>query len=207
LATAQDAVKAIKALSVLLFVVTLILWAVALWLARGWRRVALRGIGASLLLIGLLLLVIRRVAGNYVVDALASGESIRPAAHSTWLIGTSLLAEVAWAGVIYGLVVVAGTWFAGPSKTASAARARVAPVLVERPGLAWTAAATAYLLVVWWGPTPALRQPLGVLVLGVLGAFGFELLRRIVIAEQPAPDVASDVPAQTPRDQALGART
>ena len=49
LGTAQKAVKAIKALSWLLFLGTVALWAVALWLARGWRRVALRGIGASLL--------------------------------------------------------------------------------------------------------------------------------------------------------------
>ena len=49
LATAQDAVKVIKALSWLLFLITLVCWGVALWLARGWRRVALRGIGVSLL--------------------------------------------------------------------------------------------------------------------------------------------------------------
>jgi hypothetical protein len=207
LATAQDAVKAIKALSWLLFLVTLVLWAAALWLARGWRRVALRGIGASLLLIGLLLLVIRQAAGNYVVNALASGDSIREAAHSTWLIGTTLLAEVAWAAVIYGLVIVVGAWLAGPSKIAVNARARVAPVLAERPGLAWTVAGVTFLLVVWWGPTPALRRPLGVLVLGLLAAVGFELLRRIAVAERAAPSIAPNVPSQAQRDQGLEART
>ena len=68
LATAQDAVKVIKALSWLLFLLTLVCWGVALWLARGWRRVALRGIGVSLLILGLLLLVIRQAAGNYIVN-------------------------------------------------------------------------------------------------------------------------------------------
>jgi hypothetical protein len=207
LATAQDAVKAVKALSWLLFIVTLVFWAVALWLARGWRRVALRGIGASLLMIGLLLLIIRQAAGNYVVNALTTGGDIRNAGHATWLIATTLLAEVAWAAVIYGLVVVAGTWLAGPSGTAVRARARIAPVLAERPGLAWTVAATTFLLVVWWGPTPALHSPLGVLVLGVLAAIGFELLRRIAVAEYSPPGTPAEVPSQVSRDQTQGVRT
>jgi hypothetical protein len=206
LSTAQDAVKAIKALSWLLFIVTLLLWAAALWLARGWRRVALRGIGASLLLLGVLLLVIRQAAGNYVVNALASGASIRDAAHSAWLIGTTLLAEIAWAGVMYGLVIVAGAWLGGPSKSAIAARARVAPLLADRPGLAWTVVAATFLLVVWWGPTPALRRPLGVVFLGVLTAIGFELLRRIAVAEHE-PASAQNVPAQLAREQASEVRS
>ena len=209
LATAQDVVKAIKALSWLLFLITVVLWGVSLWLARGWRRVALRGIGASLLIVGLLLLVIRQAAGNYVVNALTSGEGdIRDAAHSSWLIGTTLLAELAWAAVIYGLVVVAGAWLAGPSRIATAARARVAPALADRPGLAWSAAVTAFLLVVWWGPTPALRRPLGVLVLGVLAAVGFDLLRRIAVAERAAPPATPpDVPEQAVRQDGLEVRT
>jgi hypothetical protein len=208
LATAQDAVKVVKALSWLLFLITVVLWGVAIWLARGWRRVALRGIGASLLVIGLLLLVIRQAAGNYVVDALTSGEGdIRDAANSSWLIGTTLLSEVAWAAVMYGVVVVAGAWLAGPSRVAIATRARVAPALADRPGLAWLAAATVYLLVIWWGPTPALRRPLGVLVLGVLAAVGFELLRRMAVAEHALLATAPDVPAQGTRQDGLEVRT
>lgn len=208
LATAQDAVKAVKALSWLLFLVTVLLWGVSLWLARGWRRVALRGIGVSLLILGLLLLVIRQAAGNYIVNALTSGEgTIREAAHSSWLIGTTLLAEVAWAAVIYGLVAVAGAWLAGPSRIATRARARVAPTLADRPGLSWAAVAAVYLLVVWWGPTPALREPLGVLVLAVLAAVGFELLRRLTLAESTQPAAPADVPSQQSRQDGLEVRT
>ena len=120
---------------------------------------------------------------------------MRDAAHSSWLIGTSLLAEVAWAALLYGLVVLVGAWLAGPCRLATApgpgcARARGAP------GLSWTMAAAAYLLVVWWGPTPALQRPLGVLVLGILGAAGFVLLRQIVAAERRTLATAPDVPAQ-----------
>ena len=183
LGAAQDVVKGIKALSVFLGALTLLLWALALWLARGWRRVALRGIGIGLLIAGILLLVIRRVAGNYVVDQLTSGGDIRAAGHSAWLIGTTLLADIGWAGVVYGLVVLAGTFLAGPSTAAVAVRARVAPLVAVRPGLTWTTLGIVYLLVVWWGPTPALRRPLGVLLLAALLAVGFEALRRIVVSE------------------------
>ena len=208
LATAQDAVKAIKALSWLLFLITVVLWGISLWLARGWRRVALRGIGASLLIVGLLLLVIRQAAGNYIVNALTSGEgTIREAAHSSWLIGTTLLAEVAWAAVIYGLMAVTGAWLAGPTRIATAARARVAPTLADRPGLSWAAAGAVYLLVVWWGPTPALRQPLGVLVLGLLAAVGFELLRRVALTELRRSVTLPDVPSQQARQDGLEVRT
>lgn len=190
LETAQDVAKGIKALSILLGIVTFLLWALAMWLARGWRREALRGIGASMLVVGVLLLVIRRAAGDHVVDALTNGGEVGDAAHSTWLIGTSLLADIGWAGIVYGLVIVVGAWLAGPSRLATDARARVAPVLVDRPGLAWTAVGAAYLFVVWWGPTPAFSTALGVVVLGVLVAIGFQTFRRLVVAEHAAPVVA-----------------
>jgi hypothetical protein len=199
LGAAQNVVKGIKALSVFLGLVTLLLWALALWLARGWRRVALRGIGVGLLIAGILLLVIRRVAGNYVVDQLTSGGDIRAAGHSAWLIGTTLLAEIGWAGVLYGLVVVAGTFLAGPSTAAVEVRARIAPLVAARPGLTWTTLGGVFLLVVWWGPTPALRRPLGVLLLAALLAVGFEALRRIVVSEylhRTTAPVADGVPAQ-----------
>ncbi len=113
LEAAQTGVKAIKVLSWVIVFVALALFAGAVWLARG-RRETLRYVGAALLLVGILLLVIRRAVGNYIVDALASGESIRDAVGSTWIIGTDLLAEVAWALIIYGLVVLIGAVLAGP---------------------------------------------------------------------------------------------
>jgi len=147
--------------------------------------------------------VIRRAAGGYVVNELTSGGDVRDAAHSSWLIGTTLLAEVAWAALLYGLVLLVGAWLAGPSRLATTARARMAPMLVERPGLSWTMAAAAYLLVVWWGPTPALQRPLGVLVLGILGAAGFVLLRHIVATERRTLATTPDVPAQASRVQGV----
>ncbi len=64
----QDTVKAIKVLNVFLIVLVLVLYAAAVWLAGGWRRAALRASGWSLVIVGVLLLVVRRIVGNEIVE-------------------------------------------------------------------------------------------------------------------------------------------
>jgi hypothetical protein len=198
LEAAQTGVKAIKWMSWLVILIAFACYAGAIWLARG-RRAMLRNIGAALLVVGILLLVIRRAVGNYIVDALASGESVRDAVGSTWIIGTELLAEVAWALIVYGLVILLGTWLAGPSRYAVRAKRWIAPTLRDRPGIAWGALAVIYLLLVLWGPVPALRSWVGVLLLGGLVALGFEAFRRVAIGEleagEPPPASAPAAPA------------
>jgi hypothetical protein len=191
LEAAQNGVKAIKWLSWLVILIAFACFAGAVWLAPG-RRSMLRNVGASLLLAGILLLVIRRLVGNYIVDALASGESVRDAVGSTWIIGTSLLAEVAWALIIYGVVILIGTWLAGPMRYATRARGAIAPTLRDRPGLGWGILAAVYLLLVLWAPVPALENWPGILLLAGLVALGFEAFRRVAIGELE-PD------AQTPQ--------
>ena len=99
------------------------------------------------------------------------------------MIGTDLLAEVAWAGVIYGLVILVGTVLAGPWRYARRIREALAPNFRERPEFGWAVLAGVYLLLILWGPVPALRNWLGVLVLGALVALGFEAFRRVVLEE------------------------
>ena len=187
LEAAQTGVKAIKWMSWLVILIAFACFAGAIWLAGG-RRAMLRNVGAALFLVGVLLLVVRRAVGSYIVDALASGESVRDAVGSTWIIGTSLLAEVAWALIVYGVIILIGTWLAGPYRYAARVRGFIGPTLRDRPGLAWGVLAAVYLLVVLWAPVPALRNWLGVLVLGALVALGFEAFRRVVIGElEPGP--------------------
>jgi hypothetical protein len=194
LEAAQAGVKAIKWMSWLVIVIAFACYAGAIWLAAG-RRGMLRNVGAALLIVGILLLVIRRFVGNYIVDALASGESVRDAVGHTWLIGTSLLAEVAWALIIYGLVILIGTWLAGPSRYAVRARTAIGPTLRDRPGLAWGVLGVVYLLLVLWGPVPALQNWLGILLLGALVALGFEAFRRVAIGGLGSGDAGAPPPA------------
>ena len=185
LALAQDTVKVVKALTWIIIFAALAAFAGAIWFARERRRM-LRAVGVVFVLVGILLLIIRNAAGSYLVDALAEGESAREAAGSAWIIGTSLLAEVAWALIVYGVVMVLGALLAGPSNAARRVRAAIAPTLRDRPGISWAVLAGVYLLLVLWGPVPALRTWLGVLLLGGLVALGFASFRRLAVRELEA---------------------
>lgn len=67
------------------------MFALAIYLAEGWRREALRSVRFAFIAIGILVLVARALAGSALVNHLASTEAVKPAASATWGIGTSLL--------------------------------------------------------------------------------------------------------------------
>jgi len=181
----QDAVKAIKVLNVFLIILVLILYAVAVWLAGGWRRAALRASGWSLVIVGVLLLVVRRIVGNEIVGSLVKAESDKTAARHAWLIGSQLLANVAWAIVFYGVFLVIAAWLAGGTRPATAIRRWLAPAFNERLGVVIAAVVVLYLLLILWGPTPALQQWWGILLGAALVAVGFWALRRETLQEFP----------------------
>jgi hypothetical protein len=177
-------VRALKALAIVLVVLALGLFALAVYLARGWRREALRACGLGFVLAGIAALAARSLAGDAVVDSLADTEAVRPAAEATWTIATSLLEEAATATVIYGVVLVLAAWLAGPARWAVAARRGLAPFLRE-PAYAYGALAVIVLLILAWSPTPATRRALPALLLIGLLAAGMETLRRQTAREYP----------------------
>ena len=200
---AQQGVRAIRVMSVWLIVLVLVLYGLAMYLARGRRRETLRDIGWAFVLIGLIALVVHRVAGNYAVDALAQ-PGYRPAAHQLWLIESTILADTGRAVVFYGLVMVLGATLAGSHQFAVSFRRWVAPALAVRPGMSWGVLGGAYLLLVLWGPTHALRTVWGVLLLAALLALGYEVLRRQTLAENP--DAAERGAEREAKVHTLGAR-
>ena len=203
LATAQTAVKALRILSVLLFVLVAALYVLAVYLARGERRQTLRNVGWAIVLVGLFALVARRAAGSYAIEQLTQPES-HDAGKRTWLVGSALLAQIGWAAILYGAIIVAGAVLAGPTRYATAARGWMAPVMNHRPGIAWAVTGGAYLLLVLWGPTHALRTWWGILLLGALLAVGVAVLRREIAREFPdaGGDGAGPPPAAAPVTQA-----
>jgi hypothetical protein len=194
LAAVQNGVKAVKIVSTWLVVLVLALFAAAIYIAAGARRETLRSVGWAFVFVGLLVLAIRRLAGNYTVDALAA-PAYREAGHHAWLISSSILGEVGRAIVLYGIVGVLGAVLAGPSRLAVATRARLAPILNERPDITWGGAAFGFLLLVLWGGTHALRTWWGILLLAGLLALGIVALRRQTLRESPeaTPKPADDV--------------
>jgi len=185
LSAAQTAVHAVQLASAWLAVLVFVLFGLAIYLARGSRRARLRDVGWAFVLIGLLVLIIRRLGGNWVIGSLVDPEFER-SGHRLWLIWTEILGHTGRALVFYGLVVVIGAALAGPTRAAVATRRSLAPAFRERPAMVWGAVAGAYLLLVLWAPTYALTRPLWILVFGILIAVGVELLARQ--SEREFPD-------------------
>ena len=186
LSTAQTSLKVIKALSVILVLLVLLLYGVAIYLAAGHRREVLRASAVSFVVVGVILLVVQRIVGEQVVNSLVATDAVRPAGHNAWIIGTELLRGVAVALVAYGLVVLIGAWLAGPTRWATAGRSRLAPVLQEQAWIVYATVAAVFLLVLAWGPTQSTRTWFGILLLGSLLFFGVAMLHRQTVAEFPA---------------------
>jgi hypothetical protein len=185
LKTAQDVVKAIRDLALALPLIAIALFALAVWLSTGRRRVALRTTGWCFFGIGLVLLIARRIAGNAVVNGLVTVPANRGAAHAAWSIATTLLYDIALAMVVYGVVLVAAAWLAGHTRPAMFLRRGMAPFAREHANAFYATAAGIFLLIILWGPTPATRQIWPVIGLALLTAFGLYILRGQMAVEFP----------------------
>ena len=197
----QDAVRFLRAAAVVLVVLALGLLALGVFLATGWRRRALRAAGFGLLLAVVAALVARSFVGDAVVGALATTEAVVPAADAAWSISTSLLVEAASATIAYGVVLIGAAWLAGPTAWATATRRTLAPYLRE-PRLAYGALAVIALILLAWGPTPALRRAIPALALLALLALGVEVLRRQTARE--FPDASRQESLQRVRERVAG---
>jgi Short C-terminal domain len=184
LSAAQDGVRILNDLAYILPAIALLLYALAIYLARGWRRRAVRAVGWGFVVIGVVVLLIRSLAGNYLVASLASTAAVEPAANATWSIGTSLLKDGGIAMIGYGLVIVAGAWLAGPGSLARSVRREIAPILHDRR-VGYAVLALIVVLVFWWNPTEGTSRLLPSLLLIVLLIVGFEAIRGQAVRDFP----------------------
>ncbi len=199
LGAAQTAVKVLKALSSLLVIVVFGLFALAIYLADGRRRMLLGATGASLVLVGLVLASLRRFAGGVVVDSLVKTEANKHPVSVIWAIETSVLRDIAVILVVYGALFLLATFLAGPNRPAVAFRRWLAPTFRHHPIVIWASGSAVYLLFLAWGPSAGGRQLLGVLLLAATTAIAIEALRRQTLREFPeaAPPAASKAPGAT----------
>lgn len=191
LALAQDVTHWLDVLGRFLWIVPFALAAIAIWLAGNRRRSIVRELAIGAIIAGTLVLVVRGVGGNYVVDNLVKTESVKPAASESWEILTALLRDGGRTLVGLGIVLLIGVWLVGPSTRALAVRRRLAPWL-ERPEIAYGAAALLLALLVWWGPTAQVRRWQLVLAFAVMLGLGVAALTRAARADRelegsPAP--------------------
>jgi drug/metabolite transporter (DMT)-like permease len=187
LKAAQTGVRVIKAMSYFLAILVVALYALAVYLVGpGRRRRMIMSVGFAILLVGIILLVVRRFAGNWVVDSLNKNPDFDAATAAVWSIGTHLLRNVAINFVVYGVVVAVGAWMAGPSRPATAVRRWLAPTFREHPVIVYSVVTLGLLIFLATGPTDSSRL-IPLLVLFAFVYIGVEILRRQTAREFPAP--------------------
>jgi hypothetical protein len=183
LKTAQTVTQGLKVSATVVVLIVLALFAAAVWLAPDRRR-AVRNCAIGMLAAALVLILVRRVLGDQLLDHVVRDDSVRPAAHEVWWIATDQLRLITTSLVAVGIVGLLGAWVAGPGENAVATRRFLAPYLRE-PAVAYGALAAICLLLLAWAPTPAARTPVTAISLIVLAALGIEVLRRQAAREFP----------------------
>jgi hypothetical protein len=182
---AQTAVKILKALSSLLLIAVVALYALAIYLAQGRRRLLLGATGASLVFVGLVIASLRRFLGDVIVDSLVKTEANKHPVSVIWSLETSVLRDIAIILVVYGALVLLATVVAGPNRPAVAVRRWLAPSFRHHPIVVWATALAIFLILLAWGPTAGDRQLLGVALLAATTAIAIEALRRQTLREFP----------------------
>ena len=168
-----------------MWIIALAVAALAIWLARGRRRLELRALAIGVLVVGLLMLVVRRAGGAYLVDHLSKDDSVKPAVRDAWSILTQALADRAWVWITLGLVTLLGVWFVGGTRRAVQARHAALPVL-QNPWASYGIAAGCLLILGLVAPLFARGWATSLVTLA-LAIVGVEVVRRTVLREAAQP--------------------
>ena len=198
----QSYAKLLRGLGVVLPILALLLFAAALGLAGGRRRKTLIVVGVDFIIIGAVVLAVAVIAKPQVVDAVATTESVKPAARAVWDIATQMLRDMAWATMIVSIPIILAALLAGPSEPAVSSRRFLAPWLKHQLGVAYGVVGIVVILLIVWGPFAWLQEPLPVLVMILLVVLGLELLRRQTAREYPnvpPPDLGESLRVHTER--------
>jgi hypothetical protein len=185
LKTAQDIVVAIKGLALLLSILTFLTFALAIYLTQGGRWVTVLFSGVGLIIAGLLVLVLRHVAGGIVVDQLVKQESVKPAAEAAWSIGTSLMTSIATTVIVVGVLFSAAGWLSSPAGSARGTRRVFAPALERYLPYCYGGLALIVVIYLLTASGVGLRTFLTVLVVGAMAAFGLRELSKQAAEEFP----------------------
>jgi hypothetical protein len=183
LKTAQTAANVLRVVGEVCLILAILLFALAVWLAPD-RRWAVRTCAFGVIISALLLILVRRVIGQQIIDSVVTSDSIRPAAHRVWWIATDQLRLIIISVLAFGLIGLLGAIVAGPGRRMTAFRGWLAAYLRE-PAIAYGALGIVLLLLLAWSPTPATRNWLTIIIGIALAVLGLEALRRQTAREFP----------------------
>ncbi len=182
LEAAQSAVKLVKTLSIVLFLLVVVLFGAAIYLARNWRRAAVRNVGFATALGGFVVLVALRLGVTVIAEA-PDTPGGRAAADSILAIGTSLLRRSAWSEILIGLLIALGASLVGPARYAERARHYTAQGFRRSAVATWIGLAVLVLVALAWSPFSAGGNWLTALIVVLLVVVGIEAIRRTSLAE------------------------
>jgi hypothetical protein len=140
--------------------------------------------GIDLIVAGVAVFVIRKLAGDALVNALAN-DTAKPAAHAAWSIGTSLMTSIATTVIVYGVLFIVASWLVSATASGRWARRALAPGLRDHPVWVYGLLVAVALVYFALAPTHALRAVLTLVLLTALAAAGLTALRRQTAAEFP----------------------
>ncbi len=183
----QDTGSGLKNLALLLTIIVPLLYALAIFLARGRRRRTLMNVGFAIVVAGVLVLAATAILKPAVVSSLVKVDANKPAGNAVVSIATSMLIEIAGAFVIVGVPLIIAAWFAGPAHLATIGRRAIAPFMREQPVLTFGIVTVVMALIFIWGPIPAMHRLAGIIVFLVLALVGTQALRHQTAAEFPDP--------------------
>ena len=154
----------------------------------------MRGIGITVVVVGVLGLLAARLTRNYVVDALVAQRDDRQAASNAWDILSELMRSSFRLMVAVGILFVVAAWLAGPGRRALAARGWLAPALRNRVW-AYLVLVVLGLLLLFNSSVVDFTRALTVAILVALGVAWIEITRAQSLREYPdasAPELFAD---------------
>lgn len=196
--TVQQAVEVFEWLAWFLFVLVVVLYAVAVFLAPGNRLRALPNVGLSLAGVGLVTLAARAIAVRTLTEVIAEEPAARPVTDAALTVGTALLRQQGWSAVIYGLLIAGFAILLGDRPRAVDLRRRIAPAFLASTGAIVAGTIVGLLLLIWWSPGRAFNGWTTGLVLIALVIGAVVALRNQIQREFPnarADEVPNEVTA------------
>ena len=181
----RSVARFLEAGAVIFPLLAVLLYVLIVAVSRGRRRRAVINCSISLIIASLIALATRGVAEGFFLNSLVPAGAQRPPAEATWTIATGMLASIASNTITIAIVVMLFTLLGGPYGWARTFREWVSPWTNSRPEVAYGVAFTLFLFFLVWGPLPATRQWVGVLVFAGLTAAGVWGLRSMTLQEFP----------------------
>ena len=192
LRSAQRTVQILDFLSWFMTVVVVGLYAAAVYLAPGRRRLVLRNVGLSLIAAGVVVLLSRILAVRAAVDAIVADPGSRPVAEIAAYVATGVVRQIAWSGIVYGVLIAAFAALLGEHRWARATRRTLAPALNASVGAVTGGTVLLILLLLLWSPGAAFDRLIsgGIVIALIIAA----VVALRMTTEQEFPDLTmSDV--------------